>query len=103
MSDTIDTQRGQALNLRITWFQAEADGNPVDLTGVTVTVREANKPALSAASVAVIDAETGVVSLTLSETQADKLGYGKTNWFRLEAQWPDGMNRVTPMIWVNVQ
>lgn len=103
MTDTILTQRGQAMPLRITWYQGEASGPAVDLTGVTVTVRESNRAAFDAAAIALVDAAAGVVSLTLTEAQADGLGDGRTNWFRLEAQWTDGTNRVTPKIWINVQ
>lgn len=103
-ADTIQTQRGQALNLRATWYQGAAGSAAIDLTGATVTIRESSLPAIFAeAEVEVSDAAAGVVTLALAEADAQGLGAGRTNWFRLEAQWPDGSNRVTPKIWVNVQ
>lgn len=104
MSDTILTQRGQALALRFTWWQGAAGGEALDLTGATLAVRESNRALVfAAADLTVTDAEAGVVSLALAEADTEGLGDGRTNWFRLEAQWPDDSNRVTPKIWVNVQ
>lgn len=104
MSDTILTQRGQALSLRFTWWQGTAGGDPLDLSGATLTVRESNRAATFAlADVEVVDAAEGVSSFALSEVDGEGLSAGRTNWFRIEAQWPDGSNRVTPKIWINVQ
>lgn len=104
MSDTILTQRGQALNLRLSWWQGAPGADALDLTGATVTLRESNRPTTFAqAVVSVTDASAGVCALELAETPAEGLGSGRTNWFRVEAQWPDGENRVTPKIWINVQ
>lgn len=103
MSDTILTQRGQALNLTITWWQGAAGGDPLDLTGATMTVREHNRAAFDAVVLTVTDAAAGVMTLALAEADAAGLTDGRTNWFRLEAQFGDGSNRVTPKIWVNVQ
>lgn len=103
MSDTVLTQRGQALSLTITWYQGDPAGPKLDLTGATLSVREASRSVLMSAALAVTDAEEGLSTLAMTETQADQLGDGRVNWFRLEAQFTDGSNRVTPKIWINVR
>jgi hypothetical protein len=104
MSDTILTQRGQVLNLQITWWQGAAGGEPLDLTTATITIRESNRPAVFALAVlSVVNAAAGICGLSFTEEDALGLGDGRTNWFRLEAQFPDDSNSVTPKIWINVQ
>lgn len=104
MNDTILSQRGQELSLRFTWWQGAPGGDALDLTGAVLTVRESNRDGIRQGAVVNIDdADAGVSLMTLSEANADNLGDGRTNWFRIEAQWPDGSNRVTPKIWINVQ
>lgn len=103
MSDTVLTQRGQALNLACTFYEEGADGVRLDLTGATVMVRECNPPVLGEAAIAVTDAGQGEVSLSTTEVQSDQLGAGRVNWFRLEAQFAGGENIVTPKIWISVQ
>lgn len=102
MSDTIETQRGQSIALAITFFEEDEGGDPLDLTGATLTVREASPAILLDATVAITDDDAGECSLALSEAQADQLGSGRVNWFRLEAQF-DAENVVTPKIWINVR
>ena len=102
MSDTDITQRGQALTLECIFWEGPAGEAPLDLTGATVSVRECNPAILQAATITVADAEQGQVRLALTEAQADQLGSGRVNWFRIEAQY-SGDNRVTPKIWINVQ
>jgi hypothetical protein len=103
MSDTIVTQRGQTLALAITFYEADASGAALNLTGATVTVRESFPPVLGEAAIAITDAADGECSLSMTEVQVEKLGDGRVNWFRLEAQFSGGDNRVTPQIWINVQ
>lgn len=104
MSIDYVTQRGQALALQFAWKTGSVEGPALDLTGVDVTVRESNRDVLlDNAVVTVTDAENGISTLSLNEAEAMLLGAGRTNWFRLEAQWPDDSNRVTTKIWINVQ
>lgn len=102
MSDTVVTQRGQALSLACTFYEEGTDGARLDLTGATVTIRECSPAVLAEGIVTVTDAGEGEVSLTLAEADAEELGAGRVNWFRLEAQFADD-NVVTPKIWVSVQ
>lgn len=101
MSDTILTQRGQTLALAITFYE-DQQATPLDLTGATITVRECKPAILTSATLSITSAPAGTVTMSLTEAQADQLGDGRVNWFRLEAQY-DGDNTVTPMIWINVQ
>lgn len=103
MADTIVTQRGQTLDLQFRWYQGEVGSAAVDLTGAVVSVRETNRPVLQAATISIVDAPGGIVRMTTTEEQSDQLSIGPRNWFRLEAQWPDGSNRVTPKIAIEVQ
>lgn len=100
MSDTIETQRGQVLRRRLRWRQA---GNPMDLTGAAVTVRDAKPAVLFAATISIEDAPNGVCWLSLTEEQSLQLSSGRANWFRLEARWGDGANLVTPQIAISVK
>lgn len=102
MTDTINTQYGQYLPLQFTFYQEETGGDPVDLSGASVTIRESNRDAFGEATITVTDAENGVVSVVLTESDAEGLGHGRTNWFRLEADFSTS-NIVTPKIWINVQ
>lgn len=101
MSDTVNTQRGQALALQFTFYEDE-QATPLDLTGATVTVRECEPSIIASATVAITIASGGIGTLTMTEAQAEQLRLGRVNWFRLEAQFADD-NRVTPKIWINVQ
>lgn len=101
MSDTVNTQRGQALSLQITFYE-DQQVTPLDLTDATITVRECSPAILTSATITTTDAENGEVTMSLTEAQADQLRDGRVNWFRLEAQY-DGDNTVTPKIWINVQ
>lgn len=101
MGDTVNTQRGQALSLQVV-FNEDENGTPLVLTGATVTVRESRPAVLQEASITVDDASSGVCTMALTEAQAEQLGEGRVNWFRLEAQFADD-NIVTPKIWINVQ
>lgn len=101
MSDTVLTQRGQVLSLQITFYE-DAQVTPLDLTGATVSVRECSPAVIGEGTITVTDAANGVCTFTMTEEQADQLGGGRVNWFRLEAQFA-GDNRVTPKIWINVQ
>lgn len=103
MSDTVITQRGQTLSLQITFYEAEQGGAALDLTGATVTVREYKPSVLGAAAIVVTSAVNGECTLSMTETQVDDLNDGRVNWFRLEAEFAGGDNRVTPQIWINVQ
>lgn len=102
MSDTVITQRGQSLRLACVFWEGAVGDTPLDLTGASLSVRECNPPVLQSATIAITDAGQGKFSFALSEEQAEQLGSGRVNWFRIEAQF-DGDNQVTPKIWINVQ
>ena len=101
MPDYIETMKGEAISLPAVF--KDANGDALDLTGATVTVREASATILESASVAVTDASNGAVSVTISEAQADQLPEGLQSWFRLEAQLTATVNVVTPKIWILVK
>ena len=101
MSDTIQTEYGQSLNLTLTFWQDTAKTIAVDLTGATVTIREASRMVLLGATVVLIDASNGVVSVAIPEAITEDLPTGIVSWFRVEAQFA-GANIVTPKIKVNV-
>lgn len=102
MSDTVPTQPGQSLRLECIVWDGPIGGTPLDLTDATLSVRESNPAVLKEAVIAVTDAVQGKVTLTLTEEQAEQLGAGRVNWFRIEAQFAED-NLVLPKIWINVQ
>lgn len=101
--NTVFAQKGQALRLRMTWQQEDEQSQPLDLTGVTVKIPDAHPTAIKAFATVIVNAADGAVELSCTTEQANLLKDGRTNWFRVELVFPDGSNRVTPRIWVNVR
>ena len=100
--DTICVQRGQALTLRYTFFQDSDKTMPLDLTGASLTLREASSSELADIAPELFDGAAGQVDLTLSEETTQSLGAGRVNWFKLEADFPSGFNLVVPKIWISI-
>lgn len=101
MTDTIQTEYGQSLSLTLTFWQDTAKTTPVDLTGATVSIREASREVLTGATVAILSAAAGTVSVSVPESIAEDLPTGQVSWFRVEAQFANA-NVVTPKIKVSV-
>lgn len=100
--DTICAQRGQSLTLRYTFFQDGDKTTPLDLTGASLTLREASSSELQNITPELFDAAAGQVDLELSEETTQSLGAGRVNWFKLEADFPSGFNLVVPKIWISI-
>lgn len=97
--DTLCIQRGQWLPLRFTFWADQEKTTPVDLTGAEVTVNEASLDALLQLTPSVAEPEAGIVDLTIPEEESRRLGAGRVNWFKLEAQFANS-NILTPKIWI---
>lgn len=101
MTDTIQAEYGQSLLLTLTFWQDTERTTPVDLTGATMSIREASREILTGSTVALLSAIDGTVSVSVPENIAEDLPTGQISWFRVEAQFATS-NVVTPKIKVCV-
>ena len=100
--DTISTQRGQHLPLRLTFYSDADKSAPVDLSSATVRMRETSTSLLADLTPIISDAAAGQVDITLDEETTQALGSGRVNWMKLEAELSDGSNIVVPKIWIHI-
>ena len=102
MSNPVITiNRFECLSASCTW--TDENGDPVDLTGKTITVVDYSPAVLGDMAATVTDAANGVFTLKLDEDDAAQLPSGMNSWFRLSLNTPGGCDDSTPRIGINVE
>lgn len=95
----IEINKGECLHAKLTWTD---EAGPIDLTGRTLSIVEAQPASLLAGSVTVTDALAGLAELDLDTATAASLGAGRTNWLRLGMTLDGTCIDTTPRIWIAV-
>jgi hypothetical protein len=90
MSKGIPIERGETLNLVVEFFQDEADGVTLDLTGSELTISDSTFPSNAAPTLEVIDAVSGRVQFRLTHTQTYNLVTGRNYQCKIRQVTADG-------------
>lgn len=97
--DAIEIEKGECVDVEIVW---EDEGGPVDLTGMDLSISEANPSSLIGGQFIATDPENGKGVLRIDQPLASDLRMGRSNWVRLSIKHPGGCPDITPQIWIAV-
>lgn len=97
----IQINRYECLEAQMTW--TDDDGQPLDLTGKTISIIDASPRSLKQGTVTVTDALAGISELFIGRDLSATMGLGRSNWIRL-CIGEDGNSCIdtTPQIWIEV-
>lgn len=100
MTDIIDIEKGECVVAEVVW--QDEDGNPIDLTGMELSIPYASPESLKDGTFSIVDAVNGIAELRIDHPLAADLMMGQSNWVRLQIKPPGGCPDVTPGIWIRV-
>lgn len=97
----ITVNRFECLKAQCTW--TDENGDPIDLTGKTITLVDYSPAELVGVTVDITDAANGVFEIEASQAIVDGLQIGLLSYFRLSLNTPGGCPDSTPRIGINVE
>ena len=96
------TQINYGETINTTFSFTDGNGDPIDLTGATITCSESYPATLASdLDITISDAAGGIVTVYLADEDNDLLP-GRVSWFRIRAEFSETSDDVTPRIWVQI-
>lgn len=101
MSDTLKKfPKGTTIKLRGVW--QNEDATPVNLSGFSIEIAEAQPNELTKGSVSITDAPAGEFEISIPEMYSRRVVIGRMNWIRLSMRTSPNMVVTTLKIWVEI-
>ena len=101
MKAKIKITRGESLDVEGVWTNLD-DGSPVDMSGRTMRIVEAQPAALTNGTVTITDVAEGKFDVYIPASVMAKAGMGDANWIRLGLDLRDGCPNTTTRIWIEI-